>query len=126
MIGTRPFLLLSLMLALPGCATMYGHDVGRFGLADIRSAGNVMDYRIIRLVDFRTTFPETPAQLPGTDSRLAAFMEPRPVSRTNEPAFSYKAGRYYLSYRCGNVQRFRLITIEAGSSAHAVTIGCTS
>lgn len=102
------------LAALGGCATRYGTAVGAFGQIQVASA-SVADVRIVRHVDLLKAYPGLPDKIPADDAGLVPLLRDAPSGRPNQGPYLYREGRYFLSYRCGDMQRFLPMDVRSTS-----------
>lgn len=112
-----------LVLTLGGCASRYGTAVGSFGQMEVSSTPN-LDVRILRFLDFQRAFPSMPAFAPANDSRLSGLLADAPSGRANQGQFVYRTGQYFLSYRCGDVQKFQHFRVTR-TARKAMKVSCS-
>jgi hypothetical protein len=123
MIRTRFAAALAIPMALSGCATEYGTAVGSFGQMQVKTASDA-DVWIVRFTEFQKVYPHLPATVPIGDNDLPGLLKDAPSGRPNQGEFLYRAGRYFLSFRCGNVQHFKPITVRSGDTQTSLNVSC--
>jgi hypothetical protein len=112
------------LLTLAGCATQYGTAVGAFGQIQVASP-SVLDVRIIRYIDLVKVYPRLPGAVPADDAGLAGLLQDAPSGRPNQGEYLYRAGRYFLSYRCGATQRFVPISVRSTDALSTFKVSCS-
>lgn len=112
-----------LALTLSGCVNRYGTAVGSFGQMEVSSAPNV-DVRILRFHDFQHAYPNMPQFMPATDPKLSSLLENAPSGRPNQGQFLYRTGQYFLTYRCGDAQKFQPFKVTK-TQHKAMKVACS-
>lgn len=75
-------------------------------------------------MDLLKAYPQLPSAVPANDGRLSDLLRDAPSGRPNQGEYLYRSGRYFLSYRCGDMQRFTPMDVHSTGVGKTFRVGC--